>query len=140
MPFIFDWKKLAQSIGYEDEVGMLQDLYIEEGRSIQQVAEILQIGPITLRRRLLLNKIEIRRPGGPNNAGGVKQKLHLMDQRKVVQMNREELTRITNSHKSSVYTYLQRKQGRVFSQLPERQLDSVSSNEFEEITKILEGE
>lgn len=67
------WTAEAQTLGYQDEREMLNDLYFEHGYSINQIAKVLGHSSFVVRKRLMmLVKLPLRQRGGPNN---VKRKL-----------------------------------------------------------------
>lgn len=64
-----DWTPIANTLGYKDEVEMLQDLYVTQGFSVEDLAKRLGYSKNNVRRRLLFNDIPLRGRGGRNNLG-----------------------------------------------------------------------
>lgn len=62
-----DWKPVLRALGYADEAGMWQDLYVTRALSIMQIATKLDISRNAVRDALAKHGIEIRGRGGPNN-------------------------------------------------------------------------
>lgn len=73
------WDPVAKTLGFENENEMLKYLYVQEKRSIGEIAKVVGFAPWSVRRRLLNLEVPLRRRGGPNHAG--KRKLgHISDE------------------------------------------------------------
>lgn len=67
MPIIEEsWQPLADTLGYSDEQEMLQDLYLKQTMSLMQIARVLGVSHVNVRRRLLNHGVPLRGRGGPN--------------------------------------------------------------------------
>src|SRR5262252_11039608 len=100
------WVKLAHSLGYPTEAAMWEDLYISQGLSIPQLAERLDYGTHTIRRRLIVNKIERRPAGGPRVMTYQRERLFRMDQRALWTIPTIEVAHIMDISTAVVYKYL----------------------------------
>lgn len=63
------WQPIAETLGYKSEREMLEDLYVTQGFSIQDLAVKLGYARNNIRRRLLIHGFELRSRGGKNNRG-----------------------------------------------------------------------
>lgn len=97
------WDTLAQSIGYTDERHMWEQLYKEEGRSINDLARTLGFGTATIQRRLRLSGIERKKKGGPYAPSMVYYKLFHLDQRVVYLSEAEDLAVLCDASIHSIY-------------------------------------
>jgi hypothetical protein len=79
------WLPIAQALGYTGEKEMLENLYLTQQMSINEIAFVLGYAGWTVRRRLLEYNIRLRSRGGPNKQG----------QRKLKDLSDDELTNLT---------------------------------------------
>jgi hypothetical protein len=73
------WGPLALSLGYEDEISMLKDMYCIQNFSLTQIAKLLGYSVFSVRGRLVAYGIPRRGKGGPNNRKGKRKLKNLTD-------------------------------------------------------------
>lgn len=72
------WDPVAKTLGFESEGEMLKYFYVQERRSIKEIAKVVGFAAWTVRRRIQHLEIPLRSRGGPNHSG--KRKLaHVSD-------------------------------------------------------------
>lgn len=82
-----DWHHLSHTLGYSNKHEMLEDLYIKQGLSLTQIGDRLGCSPHCISRNLEREQIDRRNRGGKNNPSNQSFKLHLLDQRVVLNGN-----------------------------------------------------
>lgn len=88
-----------------NEKELLTHLYHTEGMSLSQMAKVFGIGVTTLSKRMRAHGIEIKKPGGAYNASWAARKLFRMDQRVVLTLPIERLSRIIKIHPNTIGRY-----------------------------------
>ena len=68
-----EWNIVFEALGYESEKAMLEDLYVKQGMSVNDLSRHLGYSRNSIRLRLVEHKIKTRSRGGANYKG----KLHL---------------------------------------------------------------
>lgn len=106
-----DWNVLAQSLCFRDERHMYEVMYEEEGRSVQEIADILQCGTATLNRRMHAYQIRKRPRGGARTASEKASVLFYMDQRVIMALSNKLLAELLNMSYSRIYSYKRWKSG-----------------------------
>jgi hypothetical protein len=129
---IDDWDYTARQLGYKDERDLFQRLYVEEGRSISMLAQMLKSGTATISRRLDMLEISKRPRGGDNNSGRQMYKLTHLDQRVVLTLPLNLLPELTKISRSLWYKY------RRFRGEPNGLLHFITTNGVGEVQPIIE--
>jgi len=121
---MIDWAPTAARLGYESELAMWTDLYIDRGLSISTLATKLDVSRNTVRTSLERLNIAIRKQGGPNN-----QKLNITDEL-VDEIKREGIAAVAkrlNLSYTTVYKRLYRVRGLKVSDLHPKDADRVAT-------------
>lgn len=67
MPILEEsWQPLADTLGFPNEREMLNELYLLQRLSLSQIAKVLGVSHVNVRRRLLGHGIPLRARGGRN--------------------------------------------------------------------------
>jgi len=61
------WTREARALGFASEAEMLNHLYLQQFRSIRQIAQMLGYSAFNVRRRLHRMGVKLRPRGGPNH-------------------------------------------------------------------------
>jgi transposase len=101
-----DWNSIAQMFGYKDERSMYIDLYHNQHMSLSDIADRLDSGRATIRRRMQVCEVSRRGQGGPNNPSHKRALLHLLDQRFVRSAPITAIAHTIDAHISTVWKYL----------------------------------
>jgi hypothetical protein len=64
---MIDWNITARGLGYPDEAGMWEDLYVRKRCSIAKLSRDLDVSRNTIRLSIEKAGLSLRRRGGPNN-------------------------------------------------------------------------
>lgn len=121
-----DWSDILNTLGFESERSMLQELYVEQRLSINQLAQAIGFSAFAVRRRLIVNNIPLRARGGPNH---VKTKLSGVSDKILMSANRKRLAIHYNVHPSTISAEKRR-----------RFKDGISSNSTDSISKVVLSE
>lgn len=100
-----DYNALARGFGYEDYKYLLEDLYINDGLTVKQVAAKLNKSTFTISHHLEEYGIPKRRPGGAQNLSKKKWKLFRLDPRVIWSFDNITLGNLLKMDKSTVYKY-----------------------------------
>lgn len=100
-----DWNGISKMVGFNSEREMLDNLYTVEGLSINDIAQKLGCGPVTVSQRLERYGIPKRGRGGANNSHKLTRLLFRMDQRRVFSTPDTELAATIGCSVSTVYKY-----------------------------------
>ncbi len=98
-----EWAKVAETVGFQSEAAMWQQLYGVEGRSIGELAKVMGYGTATIARRLSLCEVEKRKRGGSHNPSQVAIMLGRLDQRIVHLSTAKELAQLLGASPHSIY-------------------------------------
>lgn len=79
-----DWEHLAHKLGFAGKREMLEDFYLVQHLSLNQIGERLGCSPHCVGRNLKRENIDRRNRGGRNNPSNQTHKLFLLDQRVVI--------------------------------------------------------
>lgn len=63
------WTPIAQLLGFDTEEEMLKHFYMIQSFSIKQISQVIGYSTFTVRRRLLLWHVNLRKRGGANHQG-----------------------------------------------------------------------
>lgn len=109
-----DWQQLAESLMFKDEKHMFETFYVEEGLSVNEIAERLNVGTATVNRRMSAYNINKRPRGGPRKTADKRSILFYLDQRVVMAMPNKLLSEVYGMSYSVVYQYKRWKAGGSF--------------------------
>lgn len=115
------WKGIADSLGFRSEEEMLRHLYGIQKFSINQIAKIVGYTSFSVRRRLIMLRVNLRARGGPNGKGK-RALLHLTDA-ELYSEPAEKLAVKLQCHPSTVYAekrlrHKQEKENQINALLP----------------------
>jgi transposase len=91
--------------GYPTKRALLENLYVEEGLSISEIARRVGVSTTAVERWLKLLGIPRRGRGGNNNQARIGWKLHRLSQRVVFGLSLRELSKMVSASESRVYKY-----------------------------------
>lgn len=94
--------------GYASTTEMLEDLYINEGLTMMQIAMRLDVNHETIRKWMQELGVPIRKPGGANRHPKLSWSLHRMDPRVVYKNHDLFLASLLGCSRSIVYKYKKR--------------------------------
>lgn len=97
------WTELSASIGFGSEEEMWNKLYVEEKRSIGDLAKHLGFGTATIQRRLEIKGIQRRKRGGANTPARTQEKIFKLDQRFLLFAHPDEIAKLCDCSVHSVY-------------------------------------
>ncbi len=105
------WERLAHDLCFKSERSMYEALYVEQGLSINEIAERLKVGSATINRRINLWKIPKKSRGGARRSADKRQALWYMDQRVICSVKNAYLADMTGCSYSMIYNYKRWKAG-----------------------------
>lgn len=100
-----DWEHLAHKLGYASKNAMLEDLYLVQHLSLNQIGDRLGCSPHCVGRNLKRENIDRRNRGGKNNPSNQTHKLFLLDQRVVMSDNFNLIAKHCFVSSSLLYRY-----------------------------------
>lgn len=125
------WDHIARALGYENEREMLVDLYEVQEMGLHELARALGYSHGNVRRRLLMNGIEMRTRGGPQR-GPTKMFAELPDEEF---KQPEKLAKRLGVSVSCIYNEKRRRKLTKWSSVQSSQLNtSTDSAESSELT------
>lgn len=97
------WKGIAETLGFPDEVQMWVQLYTTERRTIGELSKTLGYGSATIARRLHLCGIDKRQRGGANTPPKIAIAVGHLDQRFVRLARVDEIAKLVDASVHSIY-------------------------------------
>ena len=96
------WLPVASSLGFLSELDMLEHLYLDAGFSLKEMERVIGYSSISIRRRLLMNGVSLRKRGGPNRVG--KRRLLAVPDSELKYTPPNEVAATYNVHVSTVFS------------------------------------